>query len=145
MGSPVSRNHGHRRVREHRWRPQLAGERGSVSVELSIAFPVVLLLLMVLIQSALWFYARSAALGAAEEGARVGRLPPASTARATAAAQDFLTRTSHDLLHGTAVETSDSATLIRVEVTGTSVSLFPGLPGWPVDQSAAGPVERPSR
>ena len=40
-------------------------ERGAASVELAVTFPVVLLLVMTLIQAALWFYARSIALGAA--------------------------------------------------------------------------------
>lgn len=118
------------------------GERGSTSVELAIAFPVILLLLMTLIQAALWYYARSAALGAAEEGARQGRLQPASVDRARSAAQDFLTRTAHDLLTRTAVEVSASPTTIQVTVTGTSPSLFPGVGGWSVAQTAVGPVER---
>ncbi len=33
-------------------------------------------------------------------------------------------------------------TSIEVTVTGTSISLFPGLSGWSVTQSAVGPVER---
>ncbi len=48
-------------------------------MELAVTFPVVLLLVMTLIQAALWFYARSVALGAAQEGAREGRVQPAST------------------------------------------------------------------
>jgi Flp pilus assembly protein TadG len=118
------------------------GERGSTSVELAIAFPVILLVLMTLIQAALWFYARSAALGAAEEGARQGRLQPASVDRGRSAAQDFLTRTAHDLLTRTAVDVSASPTTIQVTVTGTSLSLFPGVGGWSVTQTAVGPVER---
>src|SRR3954462_14682789 len=53
-----------------------SGERGAASVELAVTFPVVLLLVMTLIQAALWFYARSIALGAAQEGAREGRVSP---------------------------------------------------------------------
>ena len=99
-------------------RRQLSGERGAASVELAVTFPVVLLLVMTLIQAALWFYARSVALGAAQEGAREGRVQPASTARAQSAAEGFLDQTAEDL--------------------------FPGLSGWAVTQSAVGPVERPT-
>src|SRR3712207_8131812 len=66
---------------------RLTGERGAASLELAVVFPVVLLLVMTLIQAALWFYARSVALGAAQEGAREGRVQPASTARAQSAAE----------------------------------------------------------
>lgn len=113
-------------------------------MELAVAFPVVLLLVMTLIQAALWFYARSVALGAAQEGAREGRVQPASVARAQAAAEDFLTQTAQDLLVSRSVAVSGSPSTIEVTVTGTSISLFPGLSGWPVNQTALGPVERPT-
>jgi Flp pilus assembly protein TadG len=120
-----------------------AGERGAASVELAVTFPVVLLLVMTLIQAALWFYARSVALGAAQEGAREGRVQPASTARAQSAAEGFLDQTAADLLTGRDVTVTGSATTVAVTVTGTSISLFPGLSGWSVTQTAVGPVERP--
>ena len=113
-------------------------------MELAVTFPVVLLLVMTLIQAALWFYARSVALGAAQEGAREGRVQPASTARAHSAAEGFLDQTASDLLTGRDVTVSGSATSIAVTVTGTSLSLFPGLSGWSVSQTAVGPVERPT-
>jgi Flp pilus assembly protein TadG len=122
----------------------LSGERGAASVELAITFPAVLLLVMTLIQAALWFYARSVALGAAQEGAREGRVQPASTARAEAAAQGFLAQTASDLLTGRNVSVTGSPTTIEVTVSGSSLSLFPGLSGWSVTQTAVGPVERPT-
>ncbi|WP_231839563.1 TadE/TadG family type IV pilus assembly protein [Blastococcus saxobsidens] len=121
-----------------------SGERGAASVELAVAFPVVLLLVMTLIQAALWFYARSIALGAAQEGAREGRVQPASTARAQSAAEGFLDQTAQDLLTGRDVTVAGSPSSIEVTVTGTSLSLFPGLSGWSVTQTAVGPVERPT-
>ncbi len=120
----------------------LSGERGAASVELAVVFPVVLLLVMTLIQAALWFYARSVALGAAQEGAREGRVQPASTDRARSAAEGFLDQTAEDLLTAPAVTVTGSPATIEVTVTATSISLFPGLPGWPVQQQAVGPVER---
>ncbi len=131
---------GSRRADRRGRRP--AGERGAASVELAVVFPVVLLLVMTLIQAALWFHARSVALGAAQEGAREGRLQPASTARAEAASQAFIDQTAEDLLTGTAVSVTGSPAVIEVTVTGTSPSLLPGVPGWPVSQRAVGPVER---
>ncbi|SNR79426.1 TadE family protein [Blastococcus mobilis] len=123
---------------------RLSGDRGAASVELAVAFPVVLLLVLTLIQAALWFYARSIALGAAQEGAREGRVQPASTARAQAAAEGFLDQTARDLLTRRDVTVSGSPTSIAVTVTGTSLSLVPGLSGWSVTQTAVGPVERPT-
>lgn len=125
-------------------RGRLSSERGAASVELAITFPVVLLLVMTLIQAALWFYARSIALGAAQEGAREGRLQPTSSARAQSAAEDFLDQTGQDLLNGRDVTVTASPSSIEVTVVGTSISLFPGLSGWSVTQTAVGPVERPT-
>jgi Flp pilus assembly protein TadG len=123
---------------------RLSGERGAASLELAVIFPVVLLLVMTLIQAALWFYARSVALGAAQEGAREGRVQPASTTRAQTAAEDFLDQTASDLLTGQDVAVTGSPTSIEVTVSGTSLSLLPGLSGWSVNQTAVGPVERPT-
>jgi hypothetical protein len=113
-------------------------------VELAITFPVVILLVMTLIQAALWFYARSIALGAAQEGAREGRVQTASTARAHSAAEGFLDQTAQDLLTSRDVSVGGSPSSITVTVTGTSISLFPGLSGWSVSQTAVGPAERPT-
>lgn len=128
-----------------RRRRRLGGDRGAASLELAIAFPVVLLLIMTAIQAALWFYARSVALGAAEEGVREGRIQPSSTQRASEAAQGFLAQTAQDLLADAAVDAGGSPTSIEVTVSGRSPSLFPGLAGWSVTQTAAGPIERPTQ
>lgn len=123
----------------------MGGDRGAAALELAIAFPVILLAVMTLIQAGMWFYARSVALGAAQEGVREGRVQPASPERAHSAAVDFLDQTADDLLSGIVVDASGSPTSIEVTVTGTSISLFPGVAGWSVAQTAVGPVERPSQ
>jgi Flp pilus assembly protein TadG len=52
----------------------LRADRGSSAVELAILAPALLVLTMVVIQFALWFQARQAALAAAQEGARDARV-----------------------------------------------------------------------
>lgn len=52
----------------------LRADRGSSAVELAILAPALLILTMVIIQFALWFQARQAALAAAQEGAREARV-----------------------------------------------------------------------
>ena len=49
------------------------GDRGSVTLEVSILAPVLLLVVFTIIQVGLWSYARSLALGAAQEGVAAGR------------------------------------------------------------------------
>ena len=69
---------------------------------------------------------------------------PTWTPRAQSAAEGFLDQTAEDLLTGRDVTVAGSPSSIEVTVTGTSISLFPGLSGWAVTQSAVGPVERPT-
>src|SRR3954467_11022373 len=128
MASPLAQPAAESGIEPNRGRlHRVRGARGSVSLEMAIVFPVVLLLVMTSIQAALWFYARSIALGAAQEGAREGRLQPASTERAQAAADSFLDRAGQDLINESDVAVAGSPTAIEVTVTGRSLSLVPGL------------------
>jgi TadE-like protein len=52
----------------------LKADRGSSAIELAILAPALLILTMIVIQFALWFQARQAALAAAQEGAREARI-----------------------------------------------------------------------
>lgn len=52
----------------------LRSDRGSSAIELAILAPMLLILTMIIIQFALWFQAREAALAAAQEGARDARV-----------------------------------------------------------------------
>jgi Flp pilus assembly protein TadG len=68
---------GARRSRDGRLaavRGLLRGDRGASAVELAILAPALLVLTMIVIQFALWFQARQAALAAAQEGARDARV-----------------------------------------------------------------------
>jgi Flp pilus assembly protein TadG len=118
------------------------GDRGSATLEVSILAPVLLLVVFTIIQVGLWSYARSLALGAAQEGVAAGRAHGASAEAGRARAQSFLDATAGDSLVGSAVTTSATAATLRIEVTGRALSVLPGVPGLPVRQSAVGPIER---
>ena len=108
-----------------------------------IAFPVLLLLIFSLVQASLYFYARSLALAAAQEGVRGARAQSADLPDGAARARDFLAAAAGDSLLVPAVDTASSTpTRIRVRVTGRSLSVLPGVPGLPVAQEASGPKER---
>jgi Flp pilus assembly protein TadG len=108
-----------------------------------IAFPVLLLLIFSLVQASLYFYARSLALAAAQEGVRGARAQSADLPDGAARARSFLADAAGDSLRRTTVDTDRSTpTRIRVRVTGRSLSVLPGMPGLPVAQEASGPKER---
>lgn len=123
-------------------RPQREGDEGSATLEVAVLAPVLLLVVFTIIQTAMFAYARSLALGAAQEGVAAGRVDGGTTQAARARARDFLDRTAGDSLRSSSVEASATATEVEVEVRGRAISILPGLPGLPVRQSARGPIER---
>ena len=117
-------------------------ERGSVSLQLAVLFPAVLLLIFGVIQGALYYYARSVALAAAQEGLRDARVENGTAGAGARRARGFLARADDGMLTTVSVSPSRTAVSASVTVTGRSLSLVPGMPGLRVAQTAAGPVER---
>lgn len=124
-------------------RARLGGaERGSVTAQMVILAPVMFLFLFMAVQAGLWFHARSLALGAAEDGARVAAGEHSSGGAGAAAAADFLASGGgDDVLRGAAISGSRTADIATVTVSGSAPSL---IPGWApqISQSASFPVER---
>lgn len=124
-------------------RPGSQSERGSASLEIAILGPALLLLIFAVIQAGLWFYARNLALAAAQEGVDAARGYQTSSNAGVTRAQAFLQRVAGDSLQASTVSAAGSTpTTVRIEVRGRCLSVWPGVPGWPVHQSAVGPVER---
>lgn len=124
-------------------RPRARAERGSATLELVIAFPVLLLVIFSVVQASLYFYARSLALAAAQEGVRAARAQTADLPDGLRETRAFLDATAGDSLLGATIDTTGSSgTRVRFRVTGRSLSVLPGVPGIPVAQEATGPKER---
>ncbi len=119
-------------------------ERGSATLEVAILAPVLLLVVFTIVQVALWSYARSVALGAAQEGVAAARVVGSTAQAGRREAHDFLDRAGDSVL-AAQVAVSVTATEVVVAVSGRSQSVLPGVPGLPVQQSARGPVERFTR
>ena len=127
-------------------RPRPWPDRGSVSLELVIVFPAVLLIIFGGMQGALLYYARSVALAAAQEGSRAAGAETGSAGLGQSVATGFVQRAGgSDVLQAAQVTASRSATVATVTVSGRSLSLVPGLSGLPVSQTASVPVERITR
>ena len=119
-----------------------SGQAGNTTIELVVIFPVVLLLIFGIVQTAVWYHARTLAMLAAQDGLRAAQAVNGTAAQgqATAAAAlegngaaGFLTDRSV-----TATRTRSGAT---VTITGRSLALLPGT-GIPLTQTASGPIER---
>src|SRR3954447_20575986 len=128
--------------RRHR-RPD---ERGSATLEIAVLFPAVLVATFGLIQGALYYHARDVALAAASNGLTAARARTGSGEEGRQAAAAFVQRAGgEDVLLSASVSSVRTANTATVTVTGRTLSLVPGLPGWSVSQSASGPVERFTR
>ncbi|MFE6554118.1 TadE family protein [Streptomyces sp. NPDC057746] len=122
----------------HRWRD----DRGDTSIQMAIVFPFVLLATVAVIQASMWYYARQIALTAAREGLTAARAYQSSPAAGASQARNVLERTAGDSLRGYSVSVSSNGRRVRVQVSGTALSMIPGVPGLQVSQTASGPQER---
>ncbi|MDR0342826.1 MAG: pilus assembly protein [Nocardiopsaceae bacterium] len=123
-----------------------SGDRGSSAVELAVLAPVMLFATMLIVQFALWFDARHAALAAAQAGDRIARQEAASN---PAWQSDARTQaTSYYNALGTRLLTSvqvpppaldRAANQVSVTVTGRLAGVLP----WhmTIAATAGGPVE----
>lgn len=117
-------------------------DRGALILSYVIIVPVFLAALMVIVQAAMWYLARSAALAAARQGADAARVTHSSAAAGVAAADRFAQQSASGfLLTPRAYSSHSSATTIVITVRGRVPSLVPGLP-IAVSQVAQAPVER---
>jgi Flp pilus assembly protein TadG len=119
---------------------------GSATLEIVVLFPAVLLAIFGLVQGALYYHARDVALAAATDGLTAARSRDGTADEGRRAAVAFLSRAGGEhVLPSSAVRSERSATTATVTVSGHAMSLVPGVPGWAVEQSASGPVERFTR
>jgi Flp pilus assembly protein TadG len=122
---------------------RLRNDRGSSVVEAVVILPLFLLLIFTLVQAGLFYYGRSAALAAAQQGLQAARVENGTTTAATLAAQTFLRspRSGGSLLDNLTITPTRTAVTTTVTVSGTVPSLLPGTT-FTVTQTATGTVER---
>lgn len=115
-------------------------ERGAVSAELVIATPLLLLLIMGVIQFALWEHAEHVAAAVAQQGVAVGRLQGESAQAGEQQAQTVLDQLGSSVLTGAKVVATRTNLATTVTVTGHAESIV-GLFTLPVRATASGPTE----
>lgn len=134
-----------RRARRSVWarrvRRALRGERGAASAELVITTPLLLLMLLAIVQFALWSHATHIAQAAASQGLAAARAQNGTTAAGTSSAQQILDQLAAGPLRGATVSTDRGAASASVRINGTATSVVPLL-SLPVHAEAVGPVER---
>ncbi len=118
---------------------------GALVLTYVIIVPVFMLVIMVIIQGALWYLAREAALAAARQGVDAARLPGAAAGAGTQAALAFARNDASGYLLGPSAASSASAgnatTTIQITVTGHVPTFVPGLV-IDISQAVQAPVEK---
>ncbi|MFF5211445.1 TadE/TadG family type IV pilus assembly protein [Streptosporangium sp. NPDC000396] len=119
-------------------------ERGAAVIELAMIMPVVLAVILLVVQFALWFHGRQVADAAAREGARLARIDTDSwESDAKDRAEQVLRAVGPKLLDGATVTTWEEGDRRGVEITATAVQVVPLLPSttFTVTARFGGPVE----
>jgi len=118
-----------------------SNDRGSVSAELALALPLFLLVLMAIVQFALWSHATHVAQAAASQGLAAARAETGSVAAGDTDARRLLDQLAAGPLVDVHVHVSREVYSASVQISGTARSVVPFL-HLPVHAEAAGPVER---
>jgi TadE-like protein len=118
-----------------------ANDRGAASADLVVAAPLVLLILMAIVQFALWSHATHIAQAAAAEGLAASRVQGGTAADGTSAARRLLDQLARGPLTDGNISSERGAVSASVRITGTATAVVPFV-RLPVHAEAAGPVER---
>jgi hypothetical protein len=115
-------------------------ERAIATIEMAILTPVMLLLVTVSTQAALWQEADHVALAAAQSGVAAGAEVGGSSTTAKGEALSAASQMGSGVLISPGVSVTESGGLVTVTVTGQSEQLVPGIPV-SVSASASAPLE----
>lgn len=114
-------------------------QTGSVTTELVMLMPVVLLLVMLIVQFGLWLHARQVATAAAQEGLVAIQVEFGTGTAGLERAAAFLAAAGG--LRDVRIDAVDAPATASVSVTGTTPAVVPGM-SLGVAAHAEGPTER---
>jgi hypothetical protein len=130
-----------RRAQPAHWsRGRHNADRGSVVIEAVLVIPVIMLILLAVVQFALWSHASQVAQLAASEGDRAARSMGGGTAAGISRAQWVLQGAGSDLERSSATAAVLPGDQVRLTVVGRALSILPGL-SLPVSATVIGPVQ----
>ena len=114
-------------------------EKGLTSTELAVLMPVLIALVLVPLQVALWWHAHQIADAAAREAVDAAQIVTATEDDGMRAAEWFLDAAGN--IADAEVTVTRTADSVSVDVTGRAPRLVPGF-DWQVAAHATGPIER---
>lgn len=117
------------------------GDAGAGSVELAVIAAVLVTLVMIVIQAAVYFHARALVATAARAGVDNARIENGTDADGVAAVHALLDGSSGEIRLSN-LEVRRRAGEVTVSVSASVVSLVPGIAGWPAEVTYVAPVEQ---
>jgi len=124
-----------------RWTSLIAGsDRGSAVVEAVVVIPVLMFVLLVVVQFALWAHAAQVVQLAASEGDQAARMMGGGAAARRAQVDSVLSASSSAVTSVSASVTILPTDQARVTVTGRAVAVLPWIV-LPVSATQTGPVQ----
>jgi len=122
-----------------RWR----GDRGAGAAETVIAVPLLMLLILLIVQFAIWAHASAIAQATAEEALATARVQGGSAAAGQQRAAQVLGQIGSSVLLSPQVTVTRTGATATVQITGTAEEVLP-VPGlsFPVRITVTGSVER---
>lgn len=119
----------------------LRGDAGAATAELAIITPAVLMLLLLIVQFALWSHATHIAQAAASQGLAALRVQGGTVEAGTARARSLIGQLAGGPLSDAVVTGERAPAVATIRVTGVVAGVVPLL-RLPVHAEAAGSVER---
>ena len=116
-------------------------DQGSGTAEAAVVLPAAYLLILTLIQVAVWWYAAHAAHAVADVALAAARADGGTPEQAQAEAAGLATQLGGRLLTNPTIRVERTTTTATVRVHATAATLIPGL-DLPVTVELTGPTER---
>lgn len=127
-----------------RGRVRPRGDRGSSAVELVLLTPLLMFVIFLVVQAALYMHARHVVLAAAQQGARLARSATPTDQMAVDSARadtfSYLHQLGADVVSDPSVTVTRADGQVTVRVSAHAVSILPGL-SLRVVETSSGPVE----
>ncbi len=114
-------------------------ERGELTLQLSVIFPVLILFVYLSVQVGLWWHAGHIAEAAVAEAIEAAQVEGATDTDGADAAVWFLSQAG--FMDGVTIQVGRTADTVTATITGNAFQIIP-IGSWPVSATASGPLEQ---
>lgn len=121
-------------------RSRLGGDGGSVVLEAVLVIPIVMVLLLAVVQFALWSHGVQVAQLAASEGDRTAQAFGSGSAAGLARAEAVLRGPGSDVSAPRVTVATMAGGLVQITVSGDALSILPGI-SLPVSATQIGAIQ----